>query len=138
MSTMVADLDKAPRLSISIVILILSSDVFTICQLNQFNTNSEAAMLSRKETNAFAIHLALFHPDDQGDITNFNIQVKGLFQKPLTRQKTEAIRIQSSTAKHRINSKAEHRQPAMLRVTMTRENDDQQLPRQAGQRRRGD
>ena len=38
------DLDKAPRLSISIVIWILSSD--TICQLNQFNTNSEAAILS--------------------------------------------------------------------------------------------
>ena len=35
--------DKAPRLSISIVIWILASD---ICQLNQFNTNSEAAMLS--------------------------------------------------------------------------------------------
>ena len=37
--------DKAPRLSISIVILILSSDT-VIRQLNQFNTNSEAAMLS--------------------------------------------------------------------------------------------
>ena len=37
-------LDKAPRLSI--VIWILSSDTDTICQLNQFNTNSEAAMLS--------------------------------------------------------------------------------------------
>ena len=37
-------LDKAPRLSISIVIWILSSD--TVCQLNQFITNSEAAMLS--------------------------------------------------------------------------------------------
>ena len=36
-------LDKAPRLSISIVIWILSSDTF--CQLNQFHTNSEAAML---------------------------------------------------------------------------------------------
>ena len=40
-----SDLDKAPRLNISIVIWIFSSD--TICQLNQFNTNSEAAMLSR-------------------------------------------------------------------------------------------
>ena len=39
-------LDKAPCLSIIIVIWILSSDVLTICQLNQFNTNSEAAMLS--------------------------------------------------------------------------------------------
>ena len=37
-------IDKAPRLSISIVIWILSSD--TICQLKQFITNSEAAMLS--------------------------------------------------------------------------------------------
>ena len=37
-------LDKAPRLSISIVIWILSSD--TICQFNLFHTNSEAAMLS--------------------------------------------------------------------------------------------
>ena len=37
-------LDKEPRLSISIVIWILSSD--TICQLNQFHTNSEAEMLS--------------------------------------------------------------------------------------------
>ena len=96
-----------------------------------------AEVVARKETNAFAKHLALFHPNDQGDITNFDIQVKGLFQKPLTRQKTEAIKIQSSRATHRMNSKAEHRQPAMLRVTMTRENDDPQLPRQAGQRRRG-
>ena len=39
-------LDKAPRLSISIVIWILSSDADTIFQLYQFNTNSEAAMLS--------------------------------------------------------------------------------------------
>ena len=39
-------LDKAPRLSISIVIWILSSDTVTICQFNQLHTNSEAAMLS--------------------------------------------------------------------------------------------
>ena len=54
-------LDKAPRLSISIVIWILSSDTDTdtdtsdtdtdICQLNQFNTNSEAAMLSNHALN---------------------------------------------------------------------------------------
>ena len=39
-------LDKAPRLSISIVIWILSSGTVTICQFNQLHTNSEAAMLS--------------------------------------------------------------------------------------------
>ena len=41
---LILTIDKAPCLSISIVIWILSSD--TICQLNQFNTKSEAAMLS--------------------------------------------------------------------------------------------
>ena len=29
-------------------------------------------MVSRKDTNAFAKHLALFHPNEQGDIENFN------------------------------------------------------------------
>ena len=44
-------LDKAPPFSISMGIWILSSDTDTdtICQLNQFNTNSEAAMLSNSE-----------------------------------------------------------------------------------------
>ena len=80
--------------------------------------------MSRKDTNAFAKHLALFHPNEQGDIENFNITVEAVFKKPLTRQKTEAVKIQSSKATHRMNSKSEHRQPAMLRVRMTRENDD--------------
>ena len=81
-------------------------------------------VVNRKETNAFAKHLAIHHPNDQGNIANFNIQVKSLFKKPLTRQKTEAVKIQSSNATHIMNSKAEHRQPAMLRVRLTRENDD--------------
>ena len=42
--------DKASRPSISNVICILSSDTDTICQLNEFNTNSEAAMLSKQIT----------------------------------------------------------------------------------------
>ena len=64
------------------------------------------------------------YPNEQGDIENFNITVEAVFKKPLTRQKTEAVKIQSSKATHRMNSKSEHRQPAMLRVRMTRENDD--------------
>ena len=88
-------------------------------------------VVNRKETNAFAKHLALFHPNEQGNIGNFNIQVVSVFKKPLTRQKTEAVKIQSSNATHIMNSKAEHRQPAMLRVRLTRENDD---PDQAGGR----
>ena len=84
----------------------------------------EGEVVNRKDSNAFAKHLALHHPDKQGNIENFNIMVEAVFKKPLTRQKTEAVRIQSSRATHRMNSKAEHRQPAMLRVRMTRENDD--------------
>ena len=84
----------------------------------------QAEVANRKESNAFAKHLVLYHPDEQGNIENFKIQVESVFKKPLTRQKTEAVKIQSSRATHIMNSKAEHRQPAMLRVRMTRENDD--------------
>ena len=50
-------LDKAPRLSISIVIWVFSSD--TIFQLNQLNTNSEVAMLSIQKIRLFHITLKL-------------------------------------------------------------------------------
>ena len=89
-----------------------------------------AEVSSKKDSNAFAKHLALCHPNEQGDIENFKIQVESVFKKPLTRQKTEAVKIQSSTATYLMNSKAEHRQPALLRVRMTRENDDDGVRRQ--------
>ena len=50
-------IDKAPRLSISIVIWILSSD--TICQLNQFHTNSEAAMLSSQHFDNILVYMTI-------------------------------------------------------------------------------
>ena len=68
----------------------------------------------RDEGNAFAKHLANFHPDHQGDITAFDIQVMATFKKPLPRKKTEAVKIQSSRADNLLNSKAEHRQPALF------------------------
>ena len=101
------------------------------------NGQHEVEVVNRKETNAFAKHLALFHPNEQGDIRNFNIQVESLFKKPLTRQKTEAVKIQSSNATHKMNSKAEHRQPAMLRVRLTRENDDDDQAGRGGGRAGG-
>ena len=85
----------------------------------------------KKESNAFFKHLQIFHPEEEGGIENFDIQVQSVHKKSLTRQKTEAVKIQSSTADHLLNSKAEHRQPALLRVRMTREN-DHDLPRQGG------
>ena len=78
----------------------------------------------KKESNAFSKHLEIFHPGVQGGIENFDIQVQSIHKKSLTRQKTEAVKIQTSTATNLLNSKAEHRQPALLRVRMVRENDD--------------
>ena len=85
---------------------------------------------AKKESNAFFKHLRLFHPDAQGGIENFDIRVNSVHKKPLTRQKTEAVKIASSTATNLLNSKAEHRQPALLRVRMVQGDDsDVQGPR---------
>ena len=81
-------------------------------------------METRKELNAFSKHLELFHPGVQGGIANFDIQVQSIHKKSLTRQKTEAVKIQTSTATNLLNSKAEHRQPALLRVRMVQGNED--------------
>ena len=50
-------LEKAPRLSIRIDIRILLSD--TICQLIQFYTNSEAAMLSTQKDRPLDVRPAI-------------------------------------------------------------------------------
>ena len=98
-------------------------------------------MDGKKESNAFSKHLEIFHPESQGGIENFDIQVQSIHKKSLTRQKTEAVKIQTSTATNLLNSKAEHRQPALLRVRMVRENDEDLPGRgrgvQRGRRRRG-
>ena len=60
-------------------------------------------------------------------------------KKPLTRQKTEAVKIASSTATNLLNSKAEHRQPALLRVRMVQGVDnDMPGPRPGGDGGGGD
>ena len=84
----------------------------------------EGDVETKKESNAFSKHLEMFHPGVEGGIANFDIQVHSIHKKSLTRQKTEAVKIQTSTATNLLNSKAEHRQPALLRVRMVRENED--------------
>ena len=79
---------------------------------------------AKKDSNAFFKHLRLFHPDAQGGIENFDIRVMSVHKKPLTRQKTEAVKIASSTATNLLNSKAEHRQPALIRVRMVQGDDN--------------
>ena len=86
----------------------------------------EEEVQKRDQRNAFAKHLALYHPEAQGDINNFTIQVVSTFKKPLPRQKTEAVVIADSKVNYLMNSKAEQRQPAIHRVVRTREG--QELP----------
>ena len=89
---------------------------------------------SKKDSNAFYKHLEIFHPEVQANIEHFDIQVQSVHKKTLSRQKTEAVKIATSTADNLLNSKAEHRQPALLRVRMVRGDDGegQDQPRRRG------
>ena len=78
-------------------------------------------IIENKESNAFAKHLQLHHPDRIGDPSVFKLKVESTFSKPLERQVTEGIAITNSNADHIMNSKSEYLQPAVQRVTTTRE-----------------
>ena len=93
---------------------------------------------SKKDGNAFYKHLEIFHPEVQPNIEYFDIQVQSVHKKSLSRQKTEAVKIATSKADNLLNSKAEHRQPALLRVRMVRGHEEvEQVGIQQRGRRRG-
>ena len=54
----------------------------------------------------------------------FKFKSEQTFKKSLERQVTEGIEIANSTADNLLNSKAEYHQPALHRVTLTRENEE--------------
>ena len=64
----------------------------------------EGDVETKKESNAFSKHLEMFHPGVEGGIANFDIQVHSIHNKSLTMQKTEAVKIQTSTATNLLNS----------------------------------
>jgi hypothetical protein len=109
-----------------------------------YRSNVHASEIQSKDLqNAFAKHLNIFHPEYEGDPTVFNTQVIQTFRKPLPRQITEATLIHNNNAQVKMNSKAEFRQPAVPRITATREppggdqqHQHQQLAR-GGRRGRG-
>ena len=78
-------------------------------------------IIENKDSNAFAKHLQLFHPERIGDPSVFKLKVESTFSKPLERQVTEGIAITNSNADILMNSKSEYLQPAVQRVTTTRE-----------------
>ncbi len=87
-----------------------------------YRSNIHAGEIQRKDlNNAFAKHLNIFHPEAEGDPTVFKTEVIKTFRKPLPRQITEATMIHNNNAEIKMNSKAEFRQPAVPRVTVTRE-----------------
>ena len=71
--------------------------------------------------NAFAKHLEAHHPDKVGDPTAFKLKVESTFKKCLDRQVTEGIYIHNSSADYLLNSKSEFLQPAVTRISATRE-----------------
>ena len=71
--------------------------------------------------NAFAKHLQIYHPEEEGNPNVFQITVIQTFRKPLPRQTTEAVFIFNNNSDIKMNSKTEFRQPAIPRITTTRE-----------------
>jgi hypothetical protein len=96
--------------------------------------------IERKDLgNAFAKHIQLHHPAEEGKPEVFQFRLENTFQRPAPRQVAEAVKIHGSKADFLLNSKSEWEQPSVDRVTITNE------PRQregggrggAGQRGRG-
>ena len=72
-------------------------------------------------SNAFTKHLSIYHPDRKEDISVFSMKSERVFKKCLERQVAEGVEIKNSTADILLNSKAEFHQPAVSRVTTTRD-----------------
>ena len=98
------------------------------------------AIGKRDENNAFAKHLAIYHPDQAGNKEAFEFRLEEVHNKPLSRLCSESDFIHRSSSQIQMNSKAEWHQPAVPRVVVTRELEDQRQQvagrQQAGERRR--
>ena len=81
----------------------------------------EDAIKTKNLNNGMAKHLAVHHPDKQGDPDNFQYSCVSTFKKCLEREVSEGIAISNSKADIIMNSKSEHHQPAIHRTTVTRE-----------------
>ena len=71
--------------------------------------------------NAFTKHLNVYHSDNIRDPGVFKLKVESNHTKCLERQIKEGVFIKNSDADIVMNSKAEYHQPAVRRVTTTRE-----------------
>ena len=85
------------------------------------------AIRTKNVKNAFAKHLRLHHPEQEGNVRAFNITLEKTFRKPAPRLVSEAVCIHTSKAEILMNSKSEWEQPTVERVVATRQPDSQEL-----------
>ena len=86
----------------------------------------QAAIRNRDESNAFAKHLMIHHPMEEGNQAAFKFNLVEIHSKPLPRLVSESCFIHKTEASISMNSKAEWHQPMVARVVVTRELDDQE------------
>ena len=79
------------------------------------------AIESKDDKNAFSKHLALHHPEDEGNIEAFKFSLVELHNQPLPRLTSESCFIHLNNVDLQMNSKAEWHQPTVGRVVVTRE-----------------
>ena len=80
---------------------------------------------NKDEKNAFAKHLAIYHPEQVGNKNAFEFKLEEIHRKPLTRLCSESDFIYRTRSQIQMNRKGEWNQRAALvpRVVVTRELD---------------
>ena len=71
----------------------------------------KSAILNKDENNAFAKHLAIHHPEQEGNIDAFRFKLVETHSQPLSRLCSESVHIHTSEAQIPMNSKAEWHAP---------------------------
>ena len=87
----------------------------------------QAAVRNRDESNAFAKHLKIHHPEQEGNQEAFKYTLVEVHAKPLPRLVSESCYIQTRKTDIPMNSKAEWHQPMVARVMVTRELEELEL-----------
>ena len=81
-------------------------------------------------------HLRETHPEQEGNASVFNFEIRRTFEKPVERQVAESITIHDCSKADLVpNSKSEWEQPATERLVVTRELPER--PDRAAERGRG-
>ena len=115
------------------IILIKAFKNIGFSAYNRFKSH-QTSIRNKTTSNAFARHLAQFHPDKVTDYTGFKVKVERTYKKCLDRQVSEGINIFANADKLDIqmNSKLDFHGPSATKTTTSRE-----VPTRQPRRRRG-